>query len=102
MHKCEYVFVCVPTPMFENGEQDLTYVNEVFKNATKYPIYILKSTVLPGTTKALINKYNFKVIFSPEFLTERTAKLDMLTQSRIILGGSNILTMKCIFQKDSE
>ena len=101
VHKCEYVFVCVPTPMFENGEQDLTYVNEVFKNATKYPIYILKSTVLPGTTKALINKYNFKVIFSPEFLTERTAKLDMLTQSRIILGGSNILTneVKSIFSE---
>jgi UDPglucose 6-dehydrogenase len=34
------------------------------------------------------------MIFSPEFLTERTAKLDMLTQSRIILGGKLTLTNK--------
>jgi UDPglucose 6-dehydrogenase len=50
---------------------------------------------LPGTTEKLSEKYsNFKIIFSPEFLTERTAKLDMLTQSRIILGGELSLTEK--------
>ena len=47
---------------------------------------------MPGTTENLINKYDLDIIFSPEFLTERTAKLDMLTQSRIILGGKNKLT----------
>ena len=31
-------------------------------------------------------------MFSPEFLSERTAKLDMLTQARIILGGKKELT----------
>ena len=45
------------------------------------------------TTESLSKQYpNFKIIFSPEFLTERTAKLDMLTQSRIILGGELSLT----------
>ena len=34
------------------------------------------------------------IIFSPEFLTERTAKLDMLTQARIIFGGNKKLTQK--------
>jgi UDPglucose 6-dehydrogenase len=37
---------------------------------------------------------NLKIIFSPEFLTERSAKIDMLTQSRIILGGELLLTEK--------
>ena len=32
------------------------------------------------------------IVFSPEFLTERTAKLDMLTQARIIIGGNTKLT----------
>ena len=93
VHKCDYVFVCVPTPMFEDGSQDLRYVESAFEKATKKPIYILKSTVLPGTTEKLSKQFsNCKIIFSPEFLTERTAKLDMLTQSRIILGGDPKLT----------
>jgi len=90
--KCDLIFVCVPTPMFRNGRQDLSFIENVFKNATKGPLYVIKSTVLPGTTENLINKYDLDIIFSPEFLTERTAKLDMLTQSRIILGGNNKLT----------
>ena len=95
VHNCDYVFICVPTPMFKDGSQDLSYVESVFKKATSKPVYILKSTVLPGTTERLSKKYsNYKIIFSPEFLTERTAKLDMLTQSRIILGGEFALTEK--------
>jgi len=95
VHTCDFVFICVPTPMFEDGSQDLSYVEDVFEKATSKPVYILKSTVLPGTTEELSKKYsNIKIIFSPEFLTERTAKLDMLTQSRIILGGELSLTEK--------
>lgn len=95
VHNCDFVFVCVPTPMFEDGSQDLSHVESSFDKATKGPIYILKSTVLPGTTKILSKRYpNLKITFSPEFLTERTAKLDMLTQSRIIIGGEFTLTEK--------
>jgi nucleotide sugar dehydrogenase len=95
IHTCDFVFICVPTPMFEDGSQDLSYVESAFEKAKNGPVYILKSTVLPGTTEYLNKKYpNFKIIFSPEYLTERTAKLDMLTQSRIILGGELSLTEK--------
>ena len=97
VHNCDFVFICVPTPMFQDGSQDLSYVENTFENATKKPVYILKSTVLPGTTDQLSKKYsNLKIIFSPEFLTERTAKLDMLTQTRIILGGDSKLTEKAL------
>ncbi len=93
VHNCDFVFVCVPTPMHSDGTQDISFVESVFKKASNKPIYIIKSTVLPGTTERLNNYYNkLKIIFSPEFLTERTAKLDMLTQSRIILGGFKELT----------
>ena len=95
VHSCDFVFICVPTPMFEDGSQDLSYVESTFVEGTSKPVYILKSTVLPGTTETLSKQYpNFKIIFSPEFLTERTAKLDILTQSRIILGGEFTLTEK--------
>ena len=92
-HDSDFVFVCVPTPMYPDGNQNLDFVEEVFKYANEKPIYILKSTVLPGTTEKLNKKYSqFKIVFSPEFLTERTSKLDMLTQNRIILGGTKSLT----------
>lgn len=95
IYECDFIFVCVPTPMKKDGSQDLSYINSVFDNAQFGPIYILKSTVLPGTTKKLNEKYhNLSIIFSPEFLTERTAKLDMLTQARIILGGEEWMIKK--------
>lgn len=93
----DFIFVCIPTPMKENGEQDLSYIENFFGGIGLHntnAIFILKSTVLPGTTKRLSKEYPFNIVFSPEFLTEKNAKLDMLTQSRIILGGYIDLTLK--------
>ena len=90
LNECDFIFVCVPTPMKKNGTQDTSYIDKVFESAVEGPIYIIKSTVLPGTTKVLSFKNpTLNIVFSPEFLTERTAKLDMLTQARIVLGGDS-------------
>lgn len=97
VYKCDFIFVCVPTPMYKNGTQDLSYVEGVFKNAKDItdPVWIIKSTILPGTTDKLTKKYkNLPIVFCPEFLTERTAKLDMLTQARIVIGGEASATNK--------
>jgi UDPglucose 6-dehydrogenase len=87
--KQDYVFVCLPTPMKKNGKQDLSIIEKFFRDVPGRfnPIFILKSTVLPGTTEMLKSKYNLNIVFCPEFLTEKNAKLDMLTQSRIVIGG---------------
>lgn len=88
VNECDFIFVCVPTPMAKDSSQDTSYIEEVFKRATRGPIYIIKSTVLPGTTQLLQKKYkDLNIVFNPEFLTERTSKLDTMTQARIILGG---------------
>lgn len=92
----DFIFICVPTPMKKDGSQDFSSIENVFKNAIKGPIYIIKSTILPGSTNLLKKKFDtLDIVFSPEFLTERTAKLDMLTQARIIFGGDRKLTKKC-------
>jgi len=95
----DFIFICLPTPMKEDGSQDISYIENFFSNIGLYnteAIFILKSTVLPGTTKQLKEKYNFNIIFCPEFLTEKTAKLDMLTQSRIVIGGDTQHTKKVL------
>jgi UDPglucose 6-dehydrogenase len=95
----DFIFVALPTPMKENGEQDISYIENFFSNIGLYntdAVFILKSTVLPGTTKQLIDKHKFNIVFCPEFLTEKTAKLDMLTQSRIVIGGNAQYTEKVL------
>ena len=57
-------------------------------NPRKDNIILLRSTVTPGTTRKLKNRYrNLNIVFNPEFLTERSAKFDFINQSRFILGG---------------
>jgi len=93
VHNCEVVFVCVPSPMNEDGSQNLTYIHDVFDKAKTKAVYVIKSTVIPGTTRLLQKKYkDLSIVFSPEFLTQRTAKLDMMTQARVIFGGDDIST----------
>ena len=97
----EFIFVCVPTPMKEaqGGEIDTTIIESVFSDAKSImklgmnPIFIIKSTVTPGTLESLQNKYpSLNIIHSPEFLTERAANLDFINASRIVLGGDKELT----------
>ena len=85
------IFVCVPTPMQDTGECDTSIVEEVISeiNETNNSnIVIIKSTVPPGTTEYFNSKYtNTQIVFSPEFLRERTAIEDVRNQTRIIIGG---------------
>jgi len=90
----DFIFIAVPTPMHQNGEIDLSYVFNVFDLICKFQtnfdekVFILKSTVIPGTTDKIKLKYqNLRIVFSPEFLTERNAFLDFINATRIVIGG---------------
>ena len=51
-------------------------------------IVVIKSTVPPGTTENLNNKYEkMNAVFNPEFLTEANYIDDFKNQNRIIIGG---------------
>jgi nucleotide sugar dehydrogenase len=83
----DFVFICLPTPESEDGSADLSFIHAFFNNIeNKEPIFILKSTVPVGTTSELEKKYNIKIVHSPEFLSARTADIDFITSSRVIIG----------------
>ncbi len=97
VQESDVVFVCLPTPMTEaTGEVDLSIIKEAVESIWRIatwnncsPIVVIKSTVIPGTTESLQVAYpELRMVFNPEFLTERTHKLDFINQSRIILGGN--------------
>ena len=95
----KFVFVSVPTPMkgVLGGKIDTTIMWSVFDNISKINerkdnIFIVKSTVTPGTVEGLIEAFpSLDIIHSPEFLTERNARLDFINAPRIILGGEKNL-----------
>ncbi len=89
----DIIFVSVPTPMNKDGSISVDIVRAVLQDITRVNkrsdnIVIIKSTIVPGTTGAFAEEFpNLKLVFNPEFLTERHARFDFLNQSRIVLGG---------------
>ena len=94
VNNSDYVFVSVPTPSNKDGSISLDIIYDVFEeihNVIDYtkpgdscdtqPIILLRSTVTPGTTREIQKKYPLmRIVFNPEFLTERSAKLDFINQ----------------------
>ena len=101
----EIVFVCLPTPMNPDGSCNVSIVDETIGRIFKFgvtKIVVIKSTVPPGTTKTLNEKYpSLEIVFNPEFLTEINAVEDFNNTTRIILGGPRKATtiLKRIYSK---
>ena len=95
VNNSDFVFVGVPTPMqtVDGGSIDLGIMDSVFRDINeactkKDTIFIIKSTVVPGTTDRYKSLYpEMRIVFNPEFLTERAANLDFINTNRIVLGG---------------
>ena len=87
----DVIFVCVPTPMRQDGSCYTGIVEEVIREINENAngqIVVIKSTVPPGTTDRINQEYTHStVIFNPDFLTEANFIQDFKNQSRIILGG---------------
>lgn len=96
----DIVFVCLPTPMKENGECDLSFIDSFFKSVDpKFadPLFVIKSTVPIGTTERLSRlRDDLRIVHNPEFLTAVNAVEDFKNPDRNIIGGSqkNCLQLK--------
>jgi len=94
----EVIFIAVGTPALENGEADLTGIENVARsiaqNMDGYRLIVEKSTVpvetcawLKKTIATYIKKsLKFDVVSNPEFLREGSAINDFTHPDRIVLG----------------
>jgi UDPglucose 6-dehydrogenase len=93
----EIIFVCVPTPMRKDGSCHTGIVESVLKdilaeaerqarNPSSF-VVVVKSTVYPGFTDEMRAKYPIRLVFSPEFLTEKNSVQDFENTNRVLLGG---------------
>jgi UDPglucose 6-dehydrogenase len=92
----EFVFLCLPTPEGEDGRADLRFINSVIdelaNEVSSDTIFVIKSTVPPGTVAALRkrladNGSQAGVVAHPEFLREGRAISDFLNPDRIVVGA---------------
>ena len=88
----DIVFIAVPTLPNNKNECDLTILIKVLDDLADidYTGHIcIKSTIIPGTTQGMINKYNNnKICFCPEFLRERCAYEDFMKNNSICIVGT--------------
>ena len=103
--KSDVVFVCLPTPMKDNGSCYTEIVEDTLLGldvVNKCKTIVVKSTVPPGTTEMWNEKFkNIQIVFNPEFLTEANAIEDFKNQNRIIIGASRKVgaKIKSIYSK---
>jgi UDPglucose 6-dehydrogenase len=102
-NKADIVFVCVPTPMNQDGTCCLDHVDQVLlslNSFNKNQEVVIKSTIPPGSCDNFKSKYpNLNIIFNPEFLTEANFYEDFIGQKRIILGLEEVALVDSLYQK---
>jgi UDPglucose 6-dehydrogenase len=101
LENTEIVFIAVGTPPDEDGSADLKYVLEVARtigrNANKYLVVAVKSTVPVGTSRKVREtieeelhkrgvEIEFDVASNPEFLKEGNAIEDFMKPDRVVIG----------------
>jgi nucleotide sugar dehydrogenase len=84
--ECDFVFIAVPTPTTKDGFDD-SIVRDSIALVKDGGVCIIKSTIIPDTTKKLQKAYSNKVVlYSPEFLSEATAADDATNPFSNIVG----------------
>ena len=88
----DVAFVCVPTPFDEDkASVDGSYVLDVIQDldAAKFKgVVALKSTITPNFLRIIKSNYNLRLVYNPEFLTQKNAEHDFMFPAMTILGGN--------------
>lgn len=84
----DIIFICI-------NEKDPTMINldrlvDDLVKQNKKAIFVIRTTVIPGTTDRYIKTYNRDFVFMPEFITERSAEYDTFHPDKIVIGTENI------------
>tara|TARA_B000000557_G_scaffold251717_1_gene239244 strand:- start:134 stop:976 length:843 start_codon:yes stop_codon:yes gene_type:complete len=93
----DVTFVCVPTPMHRDGQCDVSILMDVMKiiKEKMSGLIVIKSTVPPDQIENLYRgSTKHRIIYNPEFLTEKNANEDIINPFVHIFGGYSDSTVK--------
>jgi len=92
----DFIFLCLPTPQADDGRADLglvhAVVDELANEVADDAIFVVKSTVPPGTVAGLRKRLAdlgspARIVSHPEFLREGKAVEDFMEPDRIVVGA---------------
>lgn len=104
------IVICVPTPLHETGEPDLSYVvsatETIAANMAKGTLVVLESTTYPGTTEELVRPIiekagftldvDFFLAFSPERIDPGNKNYNITNTPKIVGGSSPESTKRSV------
>ena len=86
-------FICAPTPMNEDGSIDAVIVQDAVLKLSHHANcgIVIKSTITPDIMDSIILSINpekrKKIVYNPEFLTEKSANEQFIEPQFHIMGG---------------
>jgi UDPglucose 6-dehydrogenase len=84
---CEGIFICVPSPMNDNGSCDTSILESVLEKLKDFRGVIISKVTAPPDVYQRLNKIYPNLVHSPEFLTAANADRDYATAKWCIIGG---------------
>lgn len=94
--KKQFIIFCTPTPTNTKDLQEgVDIIDGYIQQLKEYGgrnIFVIRSTVLPGTCKNLAEKYDVMIAHNPELLSEDTWEDDAIHPKAIIIGADDVPT----------
>ena len=96
----DYIFISVPTPSNPDGSINLDILDNCLSEIKNVmienhdPVILISQLLYRGLQKCFQKFKSLNLVFNPEFLTERNAQFDFISQTRYVLGGDKKLTKK--------
>jgi len=84
------LFICVPTPISEDGSCDTTIAKQVLSDLDRLHykgVCVIKSTIIPDYLHEFKKTFDLKIVYNPEFLTEANADEDFKNPPFQVFGG---------------
>lgn len=98
LSRCDIIFISINET---NATMDnLERLMDTLTETNQIGFFVIRTTVIPGTTDYLATKYNRKIVFMPEFLREWNYEYDAKNPDKVVIGTEdnglfNILKILC-------
>lgn len=98
---CDLCVISLPTPCREDGSCNTDLVTNAIRQIDS-PMFLIKSTIEPGTTEKMKEETGKRIVFSPEFCgeskywTEYKFHTDVKETPWFVFGGDENDTKECL------